>query len=617
MGLRVGSTASGLRWPVGGSLFPDVFPDGFKDMMESVDSVLAKSKWLKPSLTGDTPVVDLNESGLYPVFSSSNAQNAGLPTASMGFVEVLYGNESYSKLTWIPMGTGTPWSRVRNSGTWGPWRPFAGSRGTIPVNTDMDTVRGPEWAGDWDMPLSPATNTLTGTLPTGHDAWLPGQFRVMGWAGGTTNLTSQLYMPYQSNGVWYRTIKAYVQTGALAWTPWVNLAAPAESGGSANALLVEDFTRRRGPVNTDGKGAVALRFDHGLSNFNSKIRPLLEARNLPYSLALNSRSWDLPENSGVTASMVNDWVAGGLAEVWNHGAHHVDATGTEALKDVIATGLEELRSQLPAASIDGWAVPGVGGTNYDGFNAGEAPDSFYGTEAGRLILANHAVSTGYIPGTARRKLDGTVRQGMGHYTLDTVTGTAAQWQINQAATDATGLQLMLHPSSVDKTGNITTAKLVEILDHIVAKRDAGELVVLSPYQLTLADAYTVTTTSRDHEKEKDTGWRKIETLSGVTGNVFLRRLGNDVHMMFHSVVVSTPGHVTVATIPASFQPQSITGANWRNGSVQDDAGTSVRQTSYSAGSIRILNAELGKQYGGYLTYICSADWPTSLPGNAV
>ncbi|MEX5308885.1 glycosyl hydrolase family 28-related protein [Kocuria sp. CPCC 205297] len=354
-------------------------------------------------------------------------------------------------------------------------------------------MRGPDWAGEWDMPLAPAVNTLTGTAPP--VGWLPGQFKVMGWAGGTTNLASQLYMPYTTGkGMWYRTIHVHTQTGATAWSPWVNLADVTDTliGATPNILLVQDFTRRRGPVNTNGKGAVALRFDHGLGNFRDKILPLLRARGLKASLALNSRSWGLAENGGVTAAEVDGWVSEGVVEIWNHGAHHSDAVTRAELEDTIVTGLAELRAQLPSAQIDGWVVPGVGGTNYNGFNGGGNTGVFTSTEAGRLILAHHAVATGAIPGTVHRVLDGTVRQGMSHYTLDAVTGTAAQYQINLAATNVTGLQLLLHPSAVDQPDKVTTAKITEILDHIVAKRDAGELVVLSPYQLMLADAQSVT-----------------------------------------------------------------------------------------------------------------------------
>jgi hypothetical protein len=216
--------------------------------------------------------------------------------------------------------------------------------------------------------------------------------------------------------------------------------------GLANSLRVDEFSQRRGGAKkTGGKGAVALRFDHGLNNFDSVIRPLLEARNLPYSLALNSRNWSTAENNTVTAAMVDGWT---LAEIWNHGAHHNDATVYATQYDTIVTGLAELRAQLPSKSIDGFIVPGVGGTNYGGFSGGQNPASFYSTDAGRLILEHHAVSTGAYPNTDHRVLDGRIRQGMGHYTIEAQTPAAVIAEIDAAIAGKTGLQLMMHPSLI-------------------------------------------------------------------------------------------------------------------------------------------------------------------------
>ena len=116
---------------------------------------------------------------------------------------------------------------------------------------------------------------------------------------------------------------------------------------------------------------------------------------------------------------------------------------------------------------------------------------------------------------------------------------------------------------------------------------------------------------------QDTGWRKLTTASGITGDVFMRRKGLDVHMMLYNVGVSAAGHTTICAVPVGFQPQTITGANWRNGSVQSDNGSSVRPTSFFTGNMRILNAATSVTYGGYITWITNDPWPTELPGTAV
>jgi len=116
---------------------------------------------------------------------------------------------------------------------------------------------------------------------------------------------------------------------------------------------------------------------------------------------------------------------------------------------------------------------------------------------------------------------------------------------------------------------------------------------------------------------KDTGWRKVTPPAGVTGNVFMRRKGDEVHMMFNQVVTTTAGNVTVYALPVGFQPQSISGANWRNGVVMDDNDTTRCMVSYFSGNMRFLNMLTSKQYGGYINFICADTWPATLPGTAV
>lgn len=329
-----------------------------------------------------------------------------------------------------------------------------------------------------------------------------------GWPSQIPRGPIRMQVEVTTAGIVYQTIKSYGASGtmlfrstvALTPTPfpfgaWKDLGAASNvtdpsNAGLANSVRQDDFSFRRGgskkiPFNT---GAVALRFDHGLNNFDSIVRPLLEARNFKYLLALNSRGWTTAENNAVTASMVDAWVAGGLCKIGNHGAHHNDCTTLAALQDSIVTGLAELKTQLPSASIDGWFVPGVGGTNYAGFNGGVTPEAFYNTDAGRLILENHAVSSGAFPNTSQRILDGRIRQGQGHFTMDTSTTALIQAQIDAAIANKTGLQLMCHPSLLNTGGNITTADLTTVLDYIVTKQTAGQLVVLDPYELLLADA---------------------------------------------------------------------------------------------------------------------------------
>lgn len=282
------------------------------------------------------------------------------------------------------------------------------------------------------------------------------------------------------------------------WGDWSNLGAqgardnsrsittdnPA-TAGVRNPILAQKFSRqyRR---STNGKGAVALRFDHGLENFNTIVRPLLRQYDLPASLVLNSRRWDIPENNGVTAEMVNVWVEAGEVEIWNHFATHSSGSGVPAVTDLIVNGLIELRNQLPAAEIWGCAPPGVGENGYDGLSPYTEPEHWSATIAGQLVLANHAVFTSipaYTDGDIYRPLDGIIRNGEPYTAMDSQTVTTIKTWVDTAAASVKGVEIMLHPSAINTEGRVTTANVEEVLAHIAAKRDSGELDVLTPYEL--------------------------------------------------------------------------------------------------------------------------------------
>lgn len=370
--------------------------------------------------------------------------------------------------------------RIFFGGTWSAWA-APGTEVTVIENTAQDLnalvtpgdyilVRSTVVAG---MKNAPAAERLRVTV----GGSVVGPYLVQ----SATGLTS--------GKVWSRTLDA------STWTPWQRLdnttaSAPTASTDAAltHRLLVEDFTRRRGGRKRLTTGAVALRFDDGLNDFNTRVRPLLEARGLPYSLAVCSGRWGHTENNAVTPAMVQTWLDGGLAELWNHGLTHTGSATEDGWRREIVEGLAELRRLFPSAQIDGFAVPGTAGIGYGDFKTGASVAEFYGTPAGRLILEHHAVSTGYIPGTASRLMDGRPRQGMAHTTLDGATLSGAKGVVENAKRDRRGAQFMLHPTALDQSGKLSLSDLTAFLDYVVAERDAGRLAVLSPYALMIADA---------------------------------------------------------------------------------------------------------------------------------
>lgn len=367
----------------------------------------------------------------------------------------------------------------------------AGYMGTIATGTDLNTLTA---AGIYGVPTgtiyASLVNAPTGIMPSGA-GWLD----VRATSNG---LYKQVFGFYGTTPVEVWRTTASVTAGT--WNAWTRKDVGAINNpyvGVATNVRVMDFTERRGGTKyTNGLGAVAVRYDHGLVNMKATVYPLMVARGIPFSLAINSRTWGNAENNGTTAADVQSWVDAGWCEIWNHGADHSDQTTLAGLTDQIVTALSELKAQFPTVPIDGFIVPGVGGTNYNGFNGGGTPEAFYKTDAGRLILENHAVSTGSFPGTIQRVLDGKLRQGQSHYSMEAATVASITAQIDSAVTNKTGLQLFLHPSLLDTPGYMTTAMLTTVLDYIKTKRDAGLLAVMSPSDLLIASSeYAPATTA--------------------------------------------------------------------------------------------------------------------------
>lgn len=460
-------------------------------------AVQAQLKWSKMGLGSTTHADTLYgqpNMAAYRIQTSTIATDIGMPTASPGILTVHWvrstsGNDTMQ--VWEPW-TGGRWTR-RFTTVWSAWQQDpVWARGPIANGTDLNALRFKTDEGVWEVRSASVAATLL-NLPTGGAGLLTVKVT------GSTNVAMQQYETYGSTGgVYWRQIET---PSSGTWGPWKKAATTDDitGGGSsgsgahvgiANDLLKQDFSRRRGGrIKTGGKGAVALRFDHGLASVKATALPLCQARGIVPSIAINSRNWGYAENAGITQAEVDAWVAAGDVEIWNHSATHSNPTTVAAIHDEVVTGLAELRAQLPAAEIDGFVLPGVGADpTYMGFNNGRSVQAFYGTEAGRIILGSHAISTGYIPGTHQTILDGTIRQGGHQFTLDQQTLAAAKAEVDYAIANKTGLQLMLHPSQLDLADRITTADFTALLDYIVAKRDAGDLVVLSPYDMVLADA---------------------------------------------------------------------------------------------------------------------------------
>lgn len=267
------------------------------------------------------------------------------------------------------------------------------------------------------------------------------------------------------------------------WVQRMNL--PEPSGpfvpeGNRPALASAFVSRRGGRIGTGGKPVVALRFDHGLTAFKSKVLPLLRERGLPSMNTMNARTWGQSSNSGMSAAELQAaWINNGV-EVTNHAATHNDAATDEAVHDEIVNGLTELQASFPSSVIEGYCPPGVDGTRFQGFEGGKTTAQWTDTLAGRLITQYHAACFGYW-GSIYRPQGVDLQIGAAHTTIDAQTPEWASGVVRGlVAAGPCALTLMLHPVYLDQPGYMSTDGLKAVLDDIAARRDAGEIMVTTP-----------------------------------------------------------------------------------------------------------------------------------------
>lgn len=389
----------------------------------------------------------------------------------------------------------------------------------------------------------------------------------------------------------------------ISWSGWL----PTEYA-AANEHMVREraMMLRTGCPRVTTRGAVVFVFDHGLTKFKSIVWPLLQARNLPVTLALNPGTMGDANNSGATYNDIKAWIATGRLEPANHSYDHVaiaDSNGNlGALHRAIRGSREELEAKL-GVPIDTWVQNG--NDMADMPVDMQDPHAYHKTIAGRLIYDSHgavAGSSNAWPAAQVRPL-GQPLLGLNGVWLDSgATGVTAAQTAIQAAIDGGGYQIIrLHPQFLNDSGFITTAQLTAFLDWVKGKVDAGELTAL-----TMREALTAR-----HTASPDTGWRNITSSMSVTptaGTILVRRVGERVSLRFENVRFAAATSGTILTLPTGFRPSitEATTARGVNGVVQVSA----------AGFLQLYTFETGRIDGG-LDLVTQQPWPSVLPGVAV
>lgn len=351
-------------------------------------------------------------------------------------------------------------------------------RGTLLADTDLDTL---------DSGWYRVTSVLV-ARSLGLPGERPGVFHNANVLA--SGATTQSFQTLEAPGAGTREFKR--DQILNTWSPWRELvwrdeqSSNSSGGGLGHDLYRQGIQARKGGrIGTAGRGVVALRFDDAPAEFVAKVLPLLEARNLPFTRVTTSESVHgeaLPEG---TFDAMQDYSIQSGGEVWNHGRTHGESSGT-ALDAEISGALDTLKTAMPRIPIDCFAPPG-GSISWGGYMPSNSVENYTTTVAGQMIMNLHGLVTGYFTDSYYWPLDGIMRDGQMHYSVDAYTGTRGKELIDRARDWRVGIVMMWHSNNLDTGGNMTTAELEEVLDHLAQERDSGNVLALTVSGLATAD----------------------------------------------------------------------------------------------------------------------------------
>lgn len=371
----------------------------------------------------------------------------------------------------------------------------------MPLNADVDTFRGADYAGPWSISSAAVHETITG-LPEGAGL---GELFVHQSTG------FQTYREYRSGNhprTWDRGV---LQITPRTWSGWRQVAhtddVPEGGDAATGAVVRRDRARSRkgGRIGTGGRGVVTLRFDDAHDAMASTVMPLLRQYQIPAYQAVTVRN--VEENSSRTWAQIQALVADGV-EVFGHSWTHQAASGQAAIHKEIIESAAYMETQMPGVAIEGWVMPGTGqsGTEaYDGFGPGGTVEAFTDTYAGQLILSRYAVPCGSIQGHLM-PLNGAPVTGQVHWTFESATLAQTQAMVQQAVATGTGITLMAHPSRFGTSGYMSVADLEALLAWLAAERDAERLLVLTGTGQAFADSSTSERMNVVPRIDHDLGW---------------------------------------------------------------------------------------------------------------
>lgn len=247
--------------------------------------------------------------------------------------------------------------------------------------------------------------------------------------------------------------------------------------------------RRGGSVGIGNVGAVAFRFDHDTTSIGTLARVHRET-GVPASWAHFSRQRELQreKNNRSWGSLQNYATRYGF-EPWSHGATHGDQSTQAGYRLETVVARAELEAYMPACVVEGFTIPGVGGSRWDGFDGKQLTD-YTEKAVGRLVLEHYGCSMGRLSDTdGFWPLDGQVKLGMRRFDIEQLDYYQVRDKIEEAQDRRMGLAMMLHPKRIGYDSRFMSVRhYTSLVRWIANQRDAGKLASLTVSGLAVADS---------------------------------------------------------------------------------------------------------------------------------
>ncbi len=456
--------------------------DRINKAIEDAPSSLRWYKGILPKNTDLNNMFGYESNGAYGLDNSqSNAMGTykNLPELKQGTLTVLSTPQGFTTQIFQAFGSGNYWTRsqsVFGKPQWTKWVNVAVTAGIqIPLNTDMNMMFGPDWAGNWsvDNKTNGAIDSYA-NLPEVAQGTLTVKVSEEGFS-------SQTFQAFGSGNYWTRSQSVF---GKPQWTKWVNVASPPDDTVFEHNLRVARARNRKLPDRVSNI-AVALVLDHGTNILEAEFIPLLRELNIPVTIALNSGMYNPDDfryqyNNKTTWDTIRRWAADPNVEIANHGVTHGNVRDPDKQKWEVEQSLADLEKNLPGVEIDSFVCPA-------GLTMVTDMLGFSQNEGTRAMYAKHAVLvTAVTP--QRWPLTGEPRLGMSRFWAETPAGIAKSKSDILATPKGWGTMVSFHPEVLGQNGKASLDEAKEFIRWLAQQRDEGKITLLTLRDIAFAQA---------------------------------------------------------------------------------------------------------------------------------